>query len=169
MAKTAAPWKWTPAKTELKWIAVPESPVPGETKPARLRQMKEIARRFLVSEKLPEKTGDDQLRLLERELHRYADADRGVIDGTLFSFSNGTNPEALLLVECRKAGNAPAEWQFGFARMSAAPVTARLGEKIVWTCLPIGKWMNDGPYFSMFGPEKTVFGDRTLTDQDGGP
>ena len=89
-------------------------------------------------------------------LYRYADEERGLIDGAIFSFAAGTNPEALLLVECRKTGDAPA-WHAAFARFGANRCQARKGEAVVWECPAIERWDAKEPYFSQFGPVERVF------------
>jgi len=90
-------------------------------------------------------------------LHRYADADRGLIDGAIFSYAAGTNPEAILLVECRK-GEKGSAWQGAFARFGANSIEARSASKLVWECPPVKSWHPQEAYFSEFGPAEKVFG-----------
>jgi hypothetical protein len=120
--------------------------------------MKEIARRFGVTGVYGNQTQTLELRLMERPLYRYADPEHDLIDGAVYAFAFGTNPEAILLVECRdKKGENPA-WLFGFARMSTATLLARLGEQAVWSCPGIVEWNPAAPYCSMFGSHAVVFG-----------
>ena len=159
LALAAKPgWKWTPAKSELRWTPFPGAMVPAETANQRTRQMKELAREFTASETFSA-THTDQLRLLIQPLHRYSDPDKDVLDGALLAFVAGTNPEVLLLLEARRNTSGAATWQFAFARMGAASCRARLQDKVVWECRAIGDWSSREPYFSMFGANAAVFGE----------
>jgi hypothetical protein len=118
---------------------VPNPLAVGKTAVERARQMKAIARKFTASAS-SKKIPYVELRLVDQPLHRYADADHGLIDGAVFSFAAGTNPELLLLVDCRRESKGNLVWQYGCARMSAANLEAKIGDTIVWTCF------NDGPH-----------------------
>jgi hypothetical protein len=150
-------WEWKPAKSDIEWNLLPDAPAAAETPALRARQMKEIARRFTASETFSP-TRTDQLRLMDRPLYRYADSDRGLIDGTLYSFAAGTNPEVLLLLECRADAEKNAAWNCGLARMTAAECEARLDDKLFWRRDPVVRWKPREPYYSMFGPDAMVFG-----------
>jgi hypothetical protein len=127
-------------------MPVPESRPPAATEAGRLRQMKQFARKLSASQVWQGQSSE--LRLLPTEIHRYADADSGLIDGAAFAFVVGSNPETILFVEAHKAGTdsrkdsgtgsstesaAAGSWKYGLARMSAAAVTFKLGETEVWT------------------------------------
>ena len=77
--------------------------------------------------------GRIELRPLAKPLHRYQDADAGIVDGANVSFANGTNPEVLLVLEARKTGQEAAEWQFGLVQTTGAAVFAELDGKEIWT------------------------------------
>jgi len=150
-------WEWKPAKSDIEWQAVPDAPPAAESPVQRLRQMKDIARRFTASQTIgPTRT--DQLRLMDRPLHRYADAARGLIDGSLYAFAVGTNPEVLLILECRAATEGKPAWHCGFARMTSARCEARLDDKEFWKQEAVDKWNPREPYYSEFGPDARVFG-----------
>jgi hypothetical protein len=153
----AAGWKWTPARSELRWQTVPDAPAVAESDAQRTRQMKDLARRFSASATY-HKDRTDQLRLMIRAIHRYADPDNGLIDGAVYAFASGTNPEALLLLEARASGGERPAWHFSFARMGAGAVEARLDDKVVWECPAIKAWDSREPYFSVFGSDADVFG-----------
>jgi len=154
-----AGWSWKPDKSGLQWLAIDDPP--GDSARQRMRQMKEIAQRHEITS--IEKTNKSQLRLMIQPLLRYADEESGLIDGAIFSYAAGTNPETLLLVECRKAGESPA-WQAAFARFGANACLARRGDAIVWECPAIQEWNAKEPYFSQFGPVENVF---QTVDADG--
>jgi hypothetical protein len=123
-------WKWSPKKPGAEFRPLPDGPAPAEDVPGRLGQMKELLRRFTASEKpLPGK----ELALLEAPVHRYADAERGLLDGAVFVFANGTDPEVILLLELQRADKAsPPQWQYALARMGAAELWVNLDGTEVW-------------------------------------
>lgn len=139
--------KWTASTSELKWSEVPDSPEAGATSASRSRQMKEISRRFTATGTY-HGGGAVQLRLMDRQLLRYTDEDKRLIDGAIFAFAAGTNPEVLLLVEARQPEGQPAKWSYAFARLSAGLLEARLGEAVVWSCPSITSWSSTAPYTS---------------------
>jgi hypothetical protein len=119
--------RWTPATTEFKLADLPEAPEPAATAKARLNQMRQLARRFTVQEEL---LGGEKVecRLLPQPIDRYADEQQGIVDGALFAFANGTNPEAGLFLECGAKG-----WSYGVIRLSAASLFASLDGKQFFT------------------------------------
>jgi hypothetical protein len=123
--------RWAPRGADFKLMSVPESRAPAATEAGRLRQMKQFARKLSASQVWQGQASE--LRLLPTEIHRYADADSGLVDGAAFAFAVGSNPEAILFVEAHKAGSGEMTWQYGLARMSAAAVTFKLGDTEVWT------------------------------------
>ncbi len=54
--------------------------------------------------------------LLPQPVYRYSDPNTGLIDGSLFLFAIGTNPEVFLFVECHGKDGEPRAWQYGVAR-----------------------------------------------------
>jgi tetratricopeptide (TPR) repeat protein len=140
-------WKWSPKKPGAEFKPLPDGPAPAEDAAGRLGQMKELLRRFTASEKpLPGK----ELALLEAPVHRYADAERGLLDGAVFVFADGTNPEVILLMELRRADKAsPPQWQYALARMSAAQLRVNLDGTEVWR-RPGGKMKPEDEY-AVFG------------------
>lgn len=116
--------KWTPTSTDLKMAALPKAPRPADSPRARLVQMRQLARRFSVQEELPP-DNKIECRLLAQPIDRYDGGVEKLVDGAIFAFANGTNPEAALLLEC-----SSEEWSYGLARLSSAALQARLdGEK----------------------------------------
>ena len=111
--------KWT-----LLADAVPESSA------ARERTIRTLARRFTAREdRLGVKA---ELRLLPRPLYVYADEDRPALDGALFAFVYGTDPELLMQIEAQKKP-AGLQWQVAFASLASAELTVGLDEKQVWS------------------------------------
>lgn len=122
-------WQWTPPGAALTMADFSGTASAAESESGRLVQMRGLARRFDVFEML----GDEraQLRLLPTPVYRYDDESAHVIDGAFFVFAHGTNPEAVLVIECRQQEGETA-WAHGFVPLAAAAVTARLNGQDVW-------------------------------------
>jgi hypothetical protein len=120
---------WNPTRPGVKFQSVPQARTPATTAVARLRQMRELANDFTVEREHPEQ-GKDALRMLPQPIYRYASLEAEIIDGAMFVFVEGTDPEAYLLLEAR-AGDKP-EWQFAFARMNIVPFAGAYQGKPVW-------------------------------------
>jgi hypothetical protein len=124
---------WRP-KDEWKWHPVAGATAPAATAAQRLVQMRALAREFTVevldTRNLPR--GEDQRpRLLPKPLYRY-DAERTkTLDGALYAFVLGTDPELLLLLECDTAAEKP-EWRFGVGRMNRYLIRLKRKGETVW-------------------------------------
>lgn len=149
--------KWESARSEIDWKPVPEAPAPGGTPVLRARQMKELAKRFSALGHYSDDSGNTQLRLLERYLHRYSDPGQQIVDGALYALAADTNPEVLLLFECRQSRDTEPQWYYGITRLSAGGLEAKHNGRQVWSCPPIASWDSRKPYWSAaFGKEDTV-------------
>ncbi|MEX2137885.1 MAG: hypothetical protein WD894_01400 [Pirellulales bacterium] len=129
-AEVADRGRWAPREPDFKLLAIPNIGAPAKTEAGRLRQMKQFARSLSASEIWQGQRSE--LRLLPTEFHRYSDAASGLVDGAVFIFVVGSNPEAILFVEAHQAGSGELSWKYGLARMSAARVTFLLDDTEVW-------------------------------------
>jgi hypothetical protein len=76
--------------------------------------------------------GENQTpRLLPKPLHRYDAEKTKSVDGSLFAFVVGTDPELLLLIECDIAAAKP-EWRFGVGRMNRDAIRMKHKGETVW-------------------------------------
>jgi hypothetical protein len=113
---------WAPKKRD----AFPLQPAPavGASPPLRLTQMRALARRFTVS---LAKGNPVFARLMPQPIHRNDDADSGLLDGAVFVFAEGTDPEILLVIEATQSSEQDqAKWQFSVARMTSVKVDVRV-------------------------------------------
>jgi hypothetical protein len=108
------------------------APVPAETAPARLLQMKKLAAEFAGHSVNADKQRLE-LRLLATPLYRYPAAKTGVIDGALFALisTEGTDPEVLLVIEAREEGGK-VRWEYACGRFSDRDLHVQHKEKEVW-------------------------------------
>jgi hypothetical protein len=111
---------WTPLAPGIDIAPIPGAPDPGRSALQRLAQMRTLTHDFSASTKDHEERRWE-LRLLPQPLYRYESTDPDVVDGALFAFvtSAGTDPEALLVIEARKASDTDGpSWHYAIARFT---------------------------------------------------
>jgi hypothetical protein len=124
--------QWTARRPGIVFHDVPDGPRPGESSAARQRQMKDVSRRFAATFDFG-KTAHEELRLLPQPVYAYADAEAGIIDGSIFAAAmNGTNPTALFLIELQRDGDRQL-WKFAVAAMTDGGVVVKFDDKEVWS------------------------------------
>ncbi len=123
--------EWAAKEPGLKLATLADAPAPEVKDRIRLSQMKKLCGRFAVHENSVI-GGRIELRPLASPLYRYDDERAGVLDGAIFSFANGTNPEVLLVLEAHTMGSV-REWKYGLVQMAGAEVFVALDGKEVWT------------------------------------
>ena len=130
---------WAPTSAGVNFQPVPDAPEPAANLRLRLTQMKALARDF--SARMVDAEGQkSDLRLIAQPLMRYEPKSKEVIDGALFSFSLGTDPEVLLLLEARTGQGRTAKdavWQYAFARFHYVSLTAFYKNQEVWHVEPL--------------------------------
>ena len=138
---------WRP-KDVWKWKPVPGAPAPAATAAQRLIQMKGLTGEF-VAELLDTRNvrkGDEQVpRLLPKPLVRYDLEKTKALDGGLFTFVLGTDPELLLLLECDTTAQKP-EWRFGVTRMNRDAVRLKHKDETVWEAESFRQHKPEDPY-----------------------
>lgn len=123
---------WQARKSGLNLQPLADADVPAGKATTRLAQMRQLRRRFTAHER-EGTNGRIELQPLAAPLHRYQDPQQGIIDGAVFAFANGTNPEVLWIIEAHGKPGAPSTWQFGLAQMTGAEVFVQLDNKEIWT------------------------------------
>lgn len=123
---------WDP-QSGVEFQPIPNSPVIETSAPARLRQIKALSDQFSATMLGWRADSSDrtELRRLPRELYRYQSEDPQIIDGAVFAFVQGTDPEALLLIEAVKSVDT-SHWQFAFIRQTSGALESRHGDRVVW-------------------------------------
>jgi hypothetical protein len=124
-------WTWSPRMPAFELAPMPAAAAPASTVAARLRQMKGLVRRISAFETTG--TGERfELRLMPQPLLTYGSSDGTPIDGALFAFAYGTNPEVLALIEAHSTDERPLAWHYGFLPMTTAAATGQIDGKDVW-------------------------------------
>ena len=138
---------WTSGSPGVEFKPLPDAPAPLGTPAQRFRQLRELSREFTARQ--TSRNGVDQdLRLLTQPLYRYERTEGDLIDGGLFVFTLGTDPQAFVLLEARSV-NGGAQWQYAFARMNNVPLRATYRGREIWSvpALPRGEISGHrGPY-----------------------
>lgn len=123
---------WAPERSHFELNPVPNAGVPAESKAARLRQLRDIARRFSAHQFWDPDNSRFELRLLAQPVHRYSDQERGIVDGAVFILANGTNPEIILLLEATQMKDAPPSWSYALIRTGSAELHVEIDGVEVW-------------------------------------
>ena len=124
---------WKPSEYVCKFADVPDSPVPAAKPPLRLAQMRKIAADFSVIDHFgweESQIVNHNLRLLPQPNYRYSEAGK-ILDGGLFVFALGTDPECNLLLEAYQDDKG-SRYRYAFAPMSIYELEARYQDKGVW-------------------------------------
>ena len=123
---------WTPSEPGIQWRTFPAKRYkPARSKPLRLTQMRQLARRFRGQDDLVDK--DDELRLMPNPMVRYEDLNNGILDGALFALVQGTDPELLVQIEVREEKAGAPEYWWAIAPMTSAKASAFLDDEQVYS------------------------------------
>jgi hypothetical protein len=133
-SRMGTPW-WLENDSDIEFKDIPSAPRVAADSTVRQRQLKLLARKFTAHEIYNPKNTRYDLRLLERPLHTYRDEPDGVVEGGLFTFANGTNPEIMLFIEARTDPHDKSNrvWQYGVGRTSYAELHLEYDGKGVFT------------------------------------
>jgi hypothetical protein len=74
-----------------------------------------------------------ELRMMPQWLYRYGREGTACLDGAVYSFAMGTDPEAVLLLEAFKSNEDAYQWQFAFVRQTSGALEGRWKKNVVWT------------------------------------
>ena len=127
-------WTWHPRTAGLQWTPAEETDAPAAAPAARLRQMRAIAEAYSGTvdvDRSGTSANAHELRLLSTPVYRYAADEAGLLDGAIFAFVQGTNPEVLLILEARRQSDK-TQWHLAFAPMTSFHIRVRRGENVVF-------------------------------------
>jgi hypothetical protein len=122
---------WTPSRPGLELKQIPGALVPADSAPARLRQMRALAQEF-TGRQTDREGVDRDMRLLAQPIYRYENTKGDLIDGGLFVFVLGTDPEVFLLIEARRPSGGAPEWCFGATRMNSINLRLNHRGREIW-------------------------------------
>ncbi len=122
---------WYPAEPGVVMKPFPDASVPAKTPALRLVQMRGLAGQFTAIGYSIPKTDHWRLRLMSHPLYRYGGDDNEVLDGALFVFVHGTDPDVIVLLEARNEAEQ-SRWYYGLARMCGLPLEVRHADRVIW-------------------------------------
>lgn len=153
-AKQGGADAWAASRPGIELQSIAGAPPPGKTAPERIRQMRRIADHFRADE-IDREGEQTTLRLLTQPIYRYEEPKGELLDGALFAFVQGTDPEVLLLVEARHDAGGHASWQYALARLNGITLRAFYDDRKVWEA-PELSWEvihdRSQPYFTVQFP-----------------
>jgi len=111
------PGAWSLSGAGIQPRPIPGAPPPAATAAGRLTQMRDLSREFSATTTLDDV--EQELRLLTQPLHRQAKSTDEVLDGALFTFVTGTDPELMLVIEARPTeGSDKPVWHYAAGRFT---------------------------------------------------
>lgn len=119
---------WKPSEYVCKFTDLPHSPTPADKAALRLTQMRAVAEDFSAFNYLRGTKQD--LRLLRQPVYRYSEQEK-IVDGALFVFVIGTDPECCLLVEAYQVG-MDSRYRYAVAPMSIRRLEVDYKKRRVW-------------------------------------
>jgi hypothetical protein len=104
---------------------------PADKPAARMSQMRSLCREF-KARSVDHQGQPWELRLMPQPLVRYQpESDDLAIDGAVFAFAQGTDPEILFVIEAQK-DQSGGQWKFGCGRFSDYQLEVKQNDKVVW-------------------------------------
>jgi hypothetical protein len=122
---------WKPSEYVCRFADLPNSPVPDDKLALRLRQMRAIAADFAVVDYFGAQEVKTNLRLLAQPAYRYAE-EKKILDGAMFVFAHGTNPECCVLLEAYRDAKGP-RYRYAVAPMSIYKLEVTYKDAAVWS------------------------------------
>lgn len=111
--------RWNPSGSALDFKELPDAPKPASSVAARLVQMRQLTKRFEAKERY--RNASIRCRLLTQPIDRYHSDAEKIVDGAIFAYANGTNPELGVVLE-----TDGKHWRYGVLRFSSAESSVAL-------------------------------------------
>jgi hypothetical protein len=130
--RAGRPGGWSLEGAGIQPRPIPGAAPPAASRPGRLAQMRELVRDFSATTTL--QGVEQELRLLTQPLHRNEKSAGEVLDGALFTFVTGTDPELMLVIEARPADGADKpSWHYAAGRFTDLTLKLRFKDVELWT------------------------------------
>ena len=102
------------------------------TAPAQTANTASYTSEELIGRVIQVDGGKTVLTLIPQPLLRHEAADDGVVDGAVFSLAMGTDPEILLVIQCKRADDGSSTYQYAPFRANYLGLTLELKGREVW-------------------------------------
>jgi hypothetical protein len=122
---------WQPSDYVCKFTDLPGAPRPATKPVLRLAQMRALAADFSVIDYFGPKKTKENLRLLPQPVYRYSEKGE-ILDGAVFVFALGTDPECCLLLEACPDDRG-SRYRYAVAPMSIYELEVRYKDRPVWS------------------------------------
>jgi len=120
---------WKPLEYVCKFADLPHSPTPADKPVLRSAQMRAIAGDFSA---ISHFRGDEHnLRLLPQPIYRYSEKGK-ILDGALFVYVLGTDPDCGLLLEAYQDGK-DSRYRYALAPITVFKLEVRYKDREVWS------------------------------------
>jgi hypothetical protein len=123
---------WQPRMAGLAFRDLNGAGVPESTPVRRLSQAKTILRERFTASIRNDAGSTQELRLIIQTLYLYQALPPGVIDGLMFAFAMGTDPEVRVILEARSVGDSAARY-YAVAPCTSAFAKCSIDQTEVWT------------------------------------
>jgi hypothetical protein len=144
--------RWSTTQPGISWQHVAGGPPPAASRVERLRQMKQLAEAFSTYAVKTAPEYDEgsvwHLRLLVQPVYRYVE--QAPVDGAIFSFAQGIDPEVYLILESHD-DQGIGRWRCGFAAACVWELHAKRGEREVWS-RPKWNHLDADQVYGLVGP-----------------
>jgi hypothetical protein len=129
---------WEPREAGETFHSLTDASVPADSAAKRLTQMRAIAREFAAFDDFrihhtDKETTRHELRLMANPVYRYEMQSLQVLDGAVFPFVLGTDPEVFVVIEAREKGDGSRAWEYQIAPLTCWGLEVKYTDKTVWT------------------------------------
>lgn len=153
--------RWKPKESGLEWLTLSDAPAPAGSRPLRLTQMRRLAGEWSAEGQ----TGEAELRLLPQPVYRYPETVTGPLDGAIFAFVMGTDPELFVLLEAWPMGEgSTSSWRVSPVRFSGTPLTLKRNDAVLWSREVWAHYDRELTYDFLYGIERLT--DANLPESD---
>jgi hypothetical protein len=120
---------WKPSEYVCKFSDLPHSPRPADKAVLRLAQMRAIAADLSAISYY--RGTKHHLRLLRQPVYRYSEKGK-IVDGALFVFVLGTDPDCGLILEAYQDNSGP-RYRYALAPITVFKLEVRYKDRLVWS------------------------------------
>jgi hypothetical protein len=106
------------------------APRPETDERLRRLQMRQLSRRFSV--RAHNGLGESELRLMARPVFEYSAPEQGVLQGAMFAFAVGTNPDLLVAIQLQGSEAGEERWTCAPVRLTSGRIVLRYDDQPVW-------------------------------------
>ena len=110
---------WYPQQIGAQTRPIPSAAAPSRNETLRLRQMKQLSRRFRAHEFWGRNNNRFDMRLMVNPVHRYRDPEQGLVDGAMFLMAHEIEPEVIIMIEAVRQDDDLA-WQYAVTPIGSA-------------------------------------------------